>query len=293
MTERKHMPNSIPDITNPDQAEGLTGWEYHLSLLWKSRLRLAVIVFLAAVAGVLYSLTLPALYKTSTVIQPKATNQQAILSLGGLGGEAGAQLSRIEVVLTSRDLAADMLQRHPNLAKEILPEKVDKKTGGWKKGVPPTFLEKTGRLRSLLNVSTNLRKNFLTLDVETQDPALSKRVSEAYLESLNFRLREMVNLDADSNQAYLVRQLEENRDPLLRERILSLMGAQLERSMQINARSFEVIEQPVLLDNKTGPSRRKIVVMALLVGVFLGIAMVYLRPVLAFIRARLKRLARG
>jgi uncharacterized protein involved in exopolysaccharide biosynthesis len=283
--------SDLKPVTDPGL--GIYAWEYHVGLLWKGRYRIALIAFLAVVAGVVYSFMLPPVFKTDAVIQPKSSNPQGILTLGGLGGEVSSQLSRLEVVLSSRDLAADLLQRHPALTKRIFPEKVNKETGAWKKGKPPTFLEKTGRLRTLIEVSSNIRKNLLTLSVETHDPALSKRIAEAYLESLNLRMRDMVTMDADSNQTYLVHQLTETQDPILRERILNLMGAQLERSMQINARSFEVIERPVLLDKKTGPSRRRMVAIALLMGILLGVFTLYLGQALAYGRVRLKRLADG
>jgi uncharacterized protein involved in exopolysaccharide biosynthesis len=176
----------------------------------------------------------------------------------------------------------DVAASHPELVRRLLSSLWDDKAGNWKRGEPP-MLEQGGAMQAALEVKSNLRKNLLLLAVQAKDPVLAKEILDAYIERLNVRVLQAIIQDADSNRVHLERRLAETHDPEVQSRMLSIMASEFARSQLVFNRVFEVIEKPILLDQKKGPRRKNIVVVATMLGILAGLLFSYLRPVRAMI----------
>ena len=251
--------------------------------LYRKKLLLAIGVLLASGIGALIAFLSPPVYKASAVIAPKeakgAPGGNAIFSqLGGLGGMVASQLgigdnnlNRLEVILKSPQLAESVITAHDLLPK-LFPDEWDETSRSWKgENGRPTLLRAVRRLRSgILFVSLDEKRKVMSITARTRSPRFSADLVRHYLDALNLRIKEDVRSDADSNRKYLEAQSANVFDPLLREKIQSLIGIEVEKSMLVSSRAFDILEGPIVPDVRDAPNRKLILLLAALTGILLS-----------------------
>jgi uncharacterized protein involved in exopolysaccharide biosynthesis len=266
-------------------------------VLFRRKWLIIGLVFLAGVAAVVISLSMTNVYRSEATIAARETEQSTskVLSgaLGGLGGVVadqfglggGSDADKIEVLLKSRRLA-DLVVEKYNLLPIVFNDKWDAQKKAWKENPAPTIQDAYKLIKdSLLKVTRDRKTDVITASIQYKDPEFTKSMMQYYLTELSEGLRAAVLRDAEENMRFLTAQLDKTNDPLLREKIYTMLAKEIEKDTFARAQTyygFYVLDPPIApdLNKKAGPKRALIcilsVVVAFFVAVFLAFFLEYL-----------------
>lgn len=201
------------------------------------------------------------------VIAPKETEGQKapnLSSLGAFGGLVASQLSmggnasldKIEVLLGSRDFNARLIEKYnllPDLYRyewpKVIAKEWDSASNDWKKTFRKPDRLAMGSFLKGVFLKPIIKDNLMTIQISSRDSALSLNLSNYYIAFLNEDIKTTVQRDAKENVEYLERQLVTIADPLLREKIQSLIADEIEKTMVVSKEAFRVVD-PVYLEEK-------------------------------------------
>lgn len=289
-----------------------------LKIVWRRRYVIAIIAAVSAAGTAVYSLRMPDIYEATAVITPVGGGEtgRGGLSLLAqqLGGAAGitplssASESEIVSLLKSNVLREEVIKGH-NLLPVLFDERWDKERNGWRRreggalslqslisgltgvfrpagkdaGVKsesgPTTWDGLRALAGMVNVSRNIKENIITVSVEFRDPEIAARTVEYMLSALTDHMSRESERVASTNRRYLEAQLERTADPLIRQKIYSLITRQIEMSMMSEVKenfAFKVIDPPRVPDRRIAPQRTRMVAVGLAVSLFAGVLLAFI-----------------
>lgn len=262
-----------------------------IRMAWQHRNWIMGGTALFTLIGLVYAFTAPSVFQSSATISLKETQgggtASSVLSqLGGFGGMVAAQLGKantnldkLEVILTGEELALNVIESN-NLLPVLFPKAWDSAKSAWK-GKPPRLRDAADVLmHEVLSVSVERIKHMMVIRTTSHDPELSKKLVEYYLAALNRKLQEDARLESSTNRAFLESQLNNTSDPIIREKILTLIAMEIEKEMLVGSQAIEILRKPAVPMYRESPKRKKILVMAFMVGLCISITIVYSLPVL-------------
>lgn len=254
-----------------------------VALVWASKLWIILATVVATAAGVAYALLATPVYSASGTIAPKETqgsNSGGFLSqFGGLGGMVASSvggaggnpiIDRVEIILKGNELATTVIEEH-SLLPLLFPKSWDAKKGVWKttgkwKGPPPMRKAADYLRQKVLVVKVTSKKKLINVGARTYDSTLSAQIATYYIQALNKKIQRDVLAESELNRNFLGEQLSKTPDPLLREKIQNLLSLEIEKSMLVSSNSFDILEKPLVPSEKVEPKRKKIVILAFLLG---------------------------
>lgn len=261
-------------------------------ILWSKKRWIVACTFVAALIGIVYGFLTPSVYHAEAIIVLKERGQsgglpQLLSQFGGTGGAAAtpfalgsSSVGKIEIILKGHELAEAVINTN-NLMPVLFHDLWDSVLGTWKSKNPrkiPTIRMGVRRLQGgMLAVETDDKKGLITVGANAGSPVLAKQLVEFYLVELNNKIRRDVLSDADSNRKYLETQLSYTFDPTLAEKIQNMMAAEIERSMLMSSQAFQIMEGPVVPEARTKPQRKKIIMLACLIGLLASVGGVFAR----------------
>lgn len=281
--------------------------------LWKGKWIIIVLTFLFAVAGVLFALSQPNTYKADIVLTSASDSGQSGLAgmagqLGGLASLAGINLGSSGTdhtalalaTLQSRQFINAFINKHdllvPLMASTewnesenklvIDPDLYDSKANKWVrevkpgKSVKPTDWEAFKVFQDLLSVNQAKDTGLVTISVTHFSPFIAQQWATMLVADLNAWMKNKSLSDTSRNINYLKKQLEKTNIAdmrsvfyqLIEDQTKSLMLAEVETEF-----SFKTIDPAVVPEEKAGPKRALICVLAILLGGMLGVAIVLIR----------------
>jgi len=257
-----------------------------ISLLLKYKHMILILVICSAAAAVIISLLMTNIYRSEATIALRESEKNASIgALGGLGGMVASQLGiggggsleKLEVVLKSRDLSAQVIDKY-ELMPVLFSDDWDLQNKKWLVRKPPTLQDGMKEIKELLGVSTDLKKSTIAVGFNHKNPEISKNIVGYFLTELSNALRAEVMRDASENMRFFREELEKNSDAMLREKLYALLAKEIEKETFAKAQKyfgFLVIDPPIVpdLDKKVKPKRALICILtvftALLSSVFL------------------------
>lgn len=283
---------------HPNQAEMAAssgfGDEFRrlLRLIWKARLLVAACWLVATAIGVYIAFTARPVWQASALLMPKEGQKQsggissALAGLSGLGGLASslgvgnASMDKLEVIVRGWELADTIITRH-NLMPELFPSEWDSVKGAWKSSDTAAIPKKRQGIDFLrgavMQVSADPIKNLMSLTSNAPTPEFAVKIINLYLLELNNKIRMDIIAEARSNQQFLQAQKNVTLDPLLLNKIQSMMGFEMEREMLATHKSLDVLEHPLPPTMRTAPKRKRMIGLAMLLGLGFGCMVVYFR----------------
>jgi LPS O-antigen subunit length determinant protein (WzzB/FepE family) len=87
-----------------------------------------------------------------------------------------------------------------------------------------------------------------------------------YLEELDNKMRSDIIREANSRKAYLDAQMKSTADPWVMQKLQAMVGMEMEKSMVVADRSFDVLESPMVPLKKSKPKRATIGIIFLFLG---------------------------
>ena len=245
---------------------------------------------------------------------------------GGLAGIAGismpgsASLNEIKSLLNSKVLKEKVIEQN-NLLPVLFPDAWDEEKGAWKKPGKPMFLlgvlsdlkkkvkamaspKKPARgdavnqvgptiwdglraLDQIMKVSIDQKTSMITVSAELNDPEIAAKLVEYFLAALTDHMSSEAKRVARTNRAYLEEQLLRTADPVVRQKINSLLGQQVETMLMAEVKenfAFKVIDRPMVPDRKIKPKRAQMVVLSSLLAAFIGVFLAFFLEYLEKVR---------
>ncbi len=258
-----------------------------LLTVWKHRFWILIITAISTLMGLVYAFLAPPVYQTQAIIALKEAGKgndasRLFSQLGGMGGIVASQLGfgntnldKIEIILKGNELAKEVISGN-NLLPALFPEVWNKTDSSWNVRDPskiPTQRQGVRLLRQkMLAVSVDSKRGIIRVEVNAHDSTLAKQIVDYYLKALNDKIRGDVISDSELNREYLERQLKNTLDPTLREKILNMIGFEIEKSMLISTRAFEILEEAVVPHERSKPKRKEIAIFSFMIGLMASLS---------------------
>lgn len=281
--------------------------------LWKGKWIIIFTTFVFAVGGVLYALSQPNTYKAEAVLASASSSQSGGLAamasqFGGLASLAGISLGgggtddkgMALAVLQSRQFINAFIHKYDLLVPLMAGEKWDvnqgklllnteiynEETQEWLREVEagespePTDWQAYKKFKTMIAINDAKDTGLITLSITHLSPTIAKQWVDWLVVDLNAWVKTESLDDTRRNISYLEEQIEKTNIAdmqsvfyqLIEEQTKSLMLAEVQDEF-----AFKVIDPAVVPEEKAGPKRALICVIATLLGGMLGVAIVLVR----------------
>lgn len=282
------------------------------SIIWDGKWWIIAITFVFAVASVIYSLSLPNIYKAEATLAPteEAQGQGFGEELGGLASLAGINVGKQQVdkvtmameILQSRKFIKDFVEKH-----EILPELMagkewhqasgelvynkevyNPKTKEWVREVEPpkqpqpSSWEYVKKFQdSVLTVEKNTSTpGLINIAVEHLSPIIAHQWVEWLIQDINDHMRQRDINEAKRSMEYLKEELGTTNLSSMQQVFYKLIEQQTQTIMLANVRPeyiFQVLDPAVVPEQKSAPSRALICIVGTFLGGFVSLLVVFIR----------------
>ncbi|GAV19881.1 cryptic autophosphorylating protein tyrosine kinase Etk [Mariprofundus micogutta] len=263
---------------NEDEIHLLQYWR----AIWKRKVVVIAVSFIATMLVAGYSLTLPNIYRADVLLAPVADEgAKRGPSLGGLGSLAslagislggGGNIEENLAVLKSRDFLWKFIKAQklmPILFEDEWDEAVEK----WKELDPedqPNNWDAYRRFTEVLSVSVDKKSNLVTMSIEWKSAELASAWVNLLVDQLNEHLRQRAVVASEGNLKYLYNELARTQVEDMRRSLFELIAQEQRKAMLANSRkqfAFQVLDAAAPPDNKYKPKRTQL---ALLAGIIFG-----------------------
>ncbi|XOZ33308.1 Wzz/FepE/Etk N-terminal domain-containing protein [Halomonadaceae bacterium KBTZ08] len=284
--------------------------------LWHGKWLIISITLAFAVGGVVYALVQPNQYRAEATVAP-ATEEQGPKISGQLGslasmagvniGESGGSKTVIaKQILQSRAFLSDFIRRHelavPLMATEgwnqdagewmINREIYNPETAEWQKDEEdesrePTDWDLVKRFRELLSVSQSDETGMITVSIESQSPVAAQQWVDQLVADINQHMRQKDVQDAQRRINYLRNQVDQTSITGMKQVFYQLIESETRTVMLANAQNeyvFETIDPAVVPQEKSGPQRALICILATMLGGMLSVFAVFVRSFIKSLR---------
>ncbi|WP_417537714.1 Wzz/FepE/Etk N-terminal domain-containing protein [Marinomonas sp.] len=302
----------LPPQAYPPQDDEIDLKELFIAL-WKGKWIIILVTVIFAVGGVLYALSQSNTYKAEAVLasanDSKSGGLAAMASqFGGLASLAGISLggggtdskAMALATLQSRQFLNAFIHKYDLLVPLMAGEKWSESTGTllldpeiydtqsktWIREVEPgktpepTDWEAYKEFKKIIAVSESKDNGLVTLSITHLSPTIAKQWVDWLVIDLNAWVKKQSLDEARRNISYLEEQIERTSISdmqsvfyqLIEEQTKNLMLAQVQDEF-----AFKIIDPAVVPEEKAGPKRALICVLAVLLGGMLGMGIVLIR----------------
>ena len=250
-------------------------------------------IFVAGLTAVVMTSGRERTYRSEATIAPRAQETTKFFSArsagGGLSEISDEQLSiggsgsqqEIVINLNCRKLAGMVFEKY-KLMPILFSEGWDSDKNKWKIDAPPTPQDGIRVLQEMLHVDVPRKATgSITVGFVNKDPEMARRFVDYYLTTLSESMREEVLRDTAENRRFLEQQLGKIRDPLIVEKIYTLLAAEIQKDTFARGQKyfgFRILDPPVAPDlNKGEPTHRmRVGLLSVVVAVFLAVFMAFM-----------------
>ena len=273
-----------------DEIDLLAYWR----LIWGERKLILSVTFAVALLAVVYSLTLPNIYRAEVLLAPvKAEESKSGLAsaLGGLGGLAsmagisvggGGSVEENIAVLKSREFLWKFI-KDQKLMPVLFEDDWDAELGKWEESDPenqPSLWSAYRAFNAVMSVSRDKKSDLITVGIEWRDPALAAAWANALVMRVNEHLRQQAIARSNSSLKYLREELMRTQIEEMRQALFELITKEQGKAMLANTQkefAFQVLDTAVEPDRKAKPKRSLIVILAAFAAGFLAVVFVLIR----------------
>ncbi len=274
-------------------------------VLWKGKLWIIGITFIAAVISVAVALWLPNIYRAEVLLAADeeggglaslAGQYGGLASLAGISLPSGGSSEKAVGIATlqSRQFIADFVESHDILPELMAAESFDWTTKEveyvkeiydvdqqvWTRNVEapltpkPSAQEAYEKFREILAVSEDNETGFVTISIEHLSPIVAQQWVTWIVADLNEKMMLDATAEAQQSIDYLTDQLKNTQVVALEEVFYSLIEEQTKTIMLANSRPeylFKTIDPAVVPEERSSPSRALICILGTLLGGMLSV----------------------
>jgi len=278
-----------------------------IRILWAGKWLIGGITLVTAVGTVIVVLILPNIYRAEALLAPNdhegagglsalAAQYGGLASLAGInisGGTADKTALGLEI-LKSRKFISEFVERHDILVPliatsgwdsetgnlEIDPDEYDATSETWVRDVRPpkntipSSQEAYEEFTNILSVGQDKKTGFVTVAVEHYSPNVAKQWVDWLIDDLNSSIMRQDVAEAEQAIEYLNKQIENTSLADLQNVFFSLIEEQTKTVMLANVTDeylLKTLDPAVAPEKKARPMRTLIVLLATVLGGFLGI----------------------
>lgn len=272
------------------------------SSLWRHKVMNMLIILTFAVSSVFYSLSLPNVYRSTSVLIPTDDNSSGGLGamlgqLGGLasmaglnigGGDAKSKFQLVELI-RSRDFILSFIDKYDLKIVLFAAKGWDREANAliydpaiydiekklWVREVEPHQTKEPSddesyeKFRDVFKVVLDKKKSLFTLTMDSYSPFMAKEWLTLYINDFNNFMKEKDIKASTDNLDFLNNYIKELPYNDLRVALFTLIEEQLKVLMLTKSKNnyaLEVIQSAFVPDNKDSPKRAVICI----AGTFLG-----------------------
>ncbi|MCG9597869.1 Wzz/FepE/Etk N-terminal domain-containing protein [Vibrio sp. Isolate25] len=280
--------------------------------IWKGKWIIFCTTALFAIGGVLFALSQPNTYQASATLvaanDEKSGGLAAMASqFGGLASLAGINVNSGKTddkslslaTLESRKFINAFIDKYALLPILMATQSWDKENNKlvldpelydgtrWlndpdnsELSLEPTAWQAYKAFKELLNVSEAKDTGIVTVSITHLSPFVAQQWTQWLVKELNLWMKEESLTETNRNIEYLEQQLERTKVVDMQNVFYQLIEEQTKTLMLAEVKdeyAFKVIDPPVVPEEKNGPKRALICVLATLLGGMLGVAIVLVR----------------
>jgi len=283
-----------------------------IKILMRGKWIILSITSIASILVVIYSLSLPNIYKSEALLSP-VTSQKglagAVQNFSGLASLAGINLPS-EGTDSNAGKALEKVSSLSFFQEQILPnifvpdllaveswsrgenlinydnEIYDSVTGSWTRDVEPyqspepSVQESFRAFGEHIGISKDLKTGFIKLSVKHQSPYVAQAWAELIILKINAFYKDKDKEEAEASVRYLNTQIAQTSYAEIREVISQLLQQQTQKLTLIEANDyyvFEYIDPPAVMERKAEPMRAMICIIGAILGGLLGCIIVLFR----------------
>ncbi len=280
--------------------------------LWGKKVFIISLTTIAAILSVLYSLSIPNVYRSQALLAPADAQSQGISSsLGGLSSIAGlagislpgttdAKKQEALAILNSYQFIEEFINKHdlvvPIMAsvgwdkesnKLIFNEKLyDVERKIWLKKndkyLKPSMQETVRNYRQMVSSSTDKRTGYTQISADTFSPSVSKDWVEWLIADLNKYIMDADVQRAKNSLVYLNSQINLTAIPELKLVMAQLIKTEQQTIMLSQSSPeyvFKILDKPIIPELKLKPKRAIICIVGTITGfiitLLLAIALIF------------------
>lgn len=284
-----------------------------LSVIFKGKIIIALITFLCSIVALIYSLSLPNIYKSEALLVPSESNYSSssnIESYNGISQLAGINFSS-QNAQSNSSKAIEKLHTLSFFEKNILPniflpelmaykswdseknlstfnnEIYDEDKNQWirKTSFPlkmiPSAQESFKMFHSKhLEIDKDKKVGFIKISIKHQSPYIAKNWVQLIVDEINKYYREKDKSEAERAFKYLSTQISKTNYAEIKAAISLILQKETKKLTLIEANEnyvFEYIDPPVVMELKNEPNRSLICIFGALIGMMLGIITVLVK----------------
>ena len=304
--------NSIPTFQNPSSRSDEIDLFELFSILWQGKWWIIGITFLFAVAGVVYALSLPNMYKSEGVYVPaKKEASNGLGQLGGLAGLAGVNLGgggrgdidQALALVGSWSFLEGVVQEH-NLAPYAIAIKRWDPSGGelvwdeslydpasrqWNElafaeGAEPKSYDIYLAIKNYISVTNDSNTGMITISVTHYSAEIAEQWVNILVGEINEYFQKRDAREARENIVYLEKKISETNLSEMQGLLYSMIESHIQTLMLAEVGSEYLLKEvipPKKAERRSKPSRVMICILFFLFGGFVGFVGVLLRGVLS------------
>lgn len=278
------------------------------SVIWRGKLLVVILSFLAVIAGFFYAKTIPDQYRATAILAPASSSGPSSLSniagqLGGFASLAGVNLGSasagnevnmsIELMKTwgflETFIISNGLEKEVSAVKSWDKEKnkliydanvYAQNEGEWVKGNAPTSWKMYKDIQDRIDVSYDQVSGLVSVNIDHYSPYVAKKWVELLIKEINQFMQMRDRKEAKESIAYLTQQIEKTNIAEMRTIFYQLIEEQTKTLMlaEINSEYiFKILSPPKLPEVKVKPNKIMIVILAGVFGVLTGLIVLVFR----------------
>lgn len=267
--------------------------------LWSTKILIIVMVAIFAVGSVIYSLSIPNKFTSSSLLKMSDNNSQpssnsSMDMIGSIAGlnltAAGSSKSSLVIeTIESRDFLKHLLTFDKVLPSIVAIQSYDKETGelifndsiyDQKNNTftsdpekRPTFHKTYLTYNNMINVSTT-NTGYIYLSVTHLSPKFAYELLNLIISEVNSLSRTRILQESKDSLNFLYNRLTETNEIEIRNSINQIIGSELRRQMLAEVKKNYLInplDKPFFPEMKSSPNRARICILGTILGFFLSI----------------------
>ena len=263
----------------------------YISILENNIKLIMIIVAISVVSTGIISFISPKIYEATAVIMPTVQPQEqsgmsAIASQFGITSPQTSSGSEIISLLKSNILLERVIKKY-NLFQVIFGKGSKGRKENEKIWDGIRYLKK-----KMYKVKDNKREGVIKLSVEFKDPEVSARILNYILAELTDYMSSEAKRVAETNKEYLESLIIKNADPLIKQKIYSLIARQIEKSMMAEVKenfAFKILDPPKVPDRKIKPRIIMNIALSFIIALFVAVLVAFITEYIGNVKKRRNR----
>ena len=298
------------DIDNRERFDDEIDLLELFSIAWNRKRFIIILTSVFAIFSIVYSLSLPNIYTSSTLLAPsKQNNSVSSQNFGGMSGLASlAGVNLTSGAATKSDEAIERIRSFEFFANYFLPSikledlmAIDKwipesntivydeeifngKTKKWvningdSKKISPSSQKAYKKYKQILTVYDDEITGFISISIQHQSPIVAKNWVELIVYNINESMRELDKQDAQNAINFLSQSSNSTNVQSIRDVINSVLESKMRTLMLASTNKayvFKTIDSPIAPEVKSGPARSLICLLGTLIGGIISLLIVF------------------